>query len=385
MSHTERHRFPGARGGWARFDGPAGTLMVDVAIDAIAEFLRSGQMANLGGVFEAGRVTDEVVWDGRVAVSELLGADPAGMVFGANSTSLILSLVRWIEPGLRPGDVVLCTQLDHDANVAPWLHAARRSGAEVRLLPVDTGNGRLRVDLLDEFCDGRARWVAVTGASNVIGTIPDLKTVVSTAHRHGAKVLVDAVHLVPHAPIDIADIGCDALVSSPYKWYGPHCGVLWLAPALRAEIEPVNVRTAPVEPPRCFETGTLSIEAVVGLAAAARYMMETRGVSEPEDDVFPLLLGGLLDMPHVSVIGPVEVADRTPTVAFTVDGHSPQDVALALAAKEIAIWGGHHYALELMKAYGLWERGGVARAGVVRYTTEDDVSRLLDAVRALQA
>jgi len=384
MAHADRHRFPGARGPWARFDGPAGTLMVDAAIDATTDFLRSGHMANLGGVFEAARVTDETVWDARVAVAAMLGADPEGIVFGANSTSLILSLVRWIEPALGAGDVVLCTQLDHDANVAPWLHAARRTGAEVRLVPVDTGTGRLRLDVLDDLCDGRVRWVAVTGASNVIGTMPDLKAVITTAHGNGAHVLVDAVHLAPHAPIDIADLDCDALVTSPYKWYGPHSGVLWLSPSLRAGIEPVNVRTAPTDPPRRFETGTVSIEALAGLAAAARYVVDTRAQPKPEDEVFPVLFSGLQAMAHVTVVGPPGLEDRTPTVAFQVDGHTPKEVAAALAAEQVAVWSGHHYALELMKAYGVWETGGVARAGVVRYTTEDDVARLLKAVQALK-
>jgi cysteine desulfurase family protein (TIGR01976 family) len=361
--------------------------MVDVAIDAMAEFLRSGQAANLGGVFAAARATDQVVWEARAAVAELLGADPGGVVFGANSTSLILSLVRWIEPTLGPGDVVLCSQLDHDANVAPWLHVARRTGAEVRMLPVDTVTGRLRDDMLDGLCDSRVRWVAVTGASNATGTIPDVKAIVSVAHRQGAYVVVDAVHLVPHAPVDIGDLQCDALVTSPYKWYGPHCGALWMSPELRTNLEPVNVRTAPADPPRCFETGTVLVEALVGVTAAARYLLDARAEEQtrPEEGVFAPLLSGLLEMPHVSVIGPHELHDRTPTVAFTVEGHRPQDVASALATKEIAIWSGHHYALELMKAYGLWDNGGVARAGAVRYTTEADVSRLLDAVRALKA
>jgi len=386
MKHTERSRFPGATGPWARFDGPAGTLMIDVASDAIAGFLRSGDMANLGGLFEAGRVTDQVVWDARVAVAELLGADPVGVVFGANTTSLIVSLVRWIEPTLGPGDVVLCSQLDHDANVAPWLHAAKMTGAEVRMLPIDTGTGRLRTDLVDELCDSRVRWVAITGASNVIGTMPDLEPIVAAAHRHGARVLVDAVHLVPHAPVDIAAIGCDALVTSPYKWYGPHCGALWLAPELRRDLQPVNARTAPPDAPRRFETGTLPIEALVGVTAAARYLKNAwvEEGSGPDGGVFPALLSGLLEMAHVTVIGPREVRERTPTVAFTVDGHRPDEVASILAGQQIAIWSGHHYALELMKAYGVWERGGVARAGVVRYTTEDDVSRLLAAVAALK-
>ena len=338
---TPTSRFPGARGPWARFDGPAGTLMVDTAVDAIAEFLRSENMANLGGVFGAAKVTDQVVWDARAAVAELLGADPGGVVFGANSTSHILSLTRWIEPTLRPGDVLLCSQLDHDANVAPWLHVARQTGAEVRLLAVDTESGRLQDGMLDELSGDRLRWVAITGASNVIGTMPDLKAIVAAAHRHGAYVLVDAVHLVPHAPIDIAGIGCDALVTSPYKWYGPHCGVLWLSPRLRSELEPVNVRTAPADPPRRFETGTLSVEATVGLTAAARYNLASRGHAKPEDDVFPPLLNGLLEMPHVTVVGAHDLHDRTPTVAFTVDGHTPQAVASALAAEEIAIWSGH--------------------------------------------
>jgi selenocysteine lyase/cysteine desulfurase len=356
--------------------------MVDDAIDAITAFLRSSSMANLGGSFEAGRVTDEVVQRAREAVAELLDADPEGVVFGANTTTLILSLTRWLEPTLDAGDVLLCTQLDHDANVAPWLHIASRSGAAVRMLPVDTTTGRLQTHRLDELLDDRVRWVAVTGASNVVGTMPDLHAITAAAHRHGARVLVDAVHLVPHARVSIRELGCDALVTSPYKWYGPHCGALWLAADLRTELQPVTVRTAPTTAPRRFETGTIAIESLAAIPPAAGYLMEPP--DPPEEEVFAPLLQGLLDMPHVTVIGPQEVEQRAPTVAFTLDGHTPDEVASALAGKQIAIWSGHQYALELMKAYGLWDRGGVARAGVVRYTTEDDVSRLLEAVADLK-
>ncbi len=386
LTSAKAHSFPGARGPWARFDGPAGTQMVDTAIEAMARFLRSGDSANTGGLFEAAVATAQVVCEARMAVAELLEADPEGVVFGANSTSLILSFVNWISPTLHPGDVVLCSQLDHDANIAPWLWAAQTTGAEVRMLPLDTESGRLHEDAVDELCDKRVRWVAITGASNVIGTIPDVQGIVAAAHRYGARVVVDAVHLVPHRPVHVAELGCDAIVTSPYKWYGPHCGVMWLSPELRSELQPLNVRAAPAEAPGRFETGTLPIEALVGVAVAARYLLEVRADEggQREHEVFSSLLGGLLEMSHVTVVGPPNLQDRTSTVAFTVDGHTPAEVSSVLAAKRIAVWNGHNYAVELMRAYGLWETGGVVRAGVVHYTTSDDVSRLLDAVEALK-
>lgn len=380
-----RHRFPSLADGWARFDGPAGTQMVDTAIEAMHAHLTSGESANSHGKFAASAATTELVHTARGAVGRLLGADPGGIVFGANMTTLTFALTRSIGRTLQPGDEVLGTRLDHDANVTPWRLAACDAGADLLLAPFDTETGRLPVETVVERLGPRTRWVAVTGASNALGTVPDVAAITAAAHHAGARVFVDGVHLVPHAPVDLAAIGCDAFVTSPYKWYGPHAGVLWLSPELRTGLEPYKVRPAPDTPPERWETGTPAYEAIAGVKAAADFLLE-RGVARitaAETARFAPLLEGLLALPHVTVHGPRDLAARTPTVCFTVDGHHPDAVAEALAVERVAVWSGGYYAVETMAALGLTERGGAVRAGVSGYTSAEDVGRLVGALAAL--
>jgi selenocysteine lyase/cysteine desulfurase len=240
-----RSRFPGLDRGVARLDGPAGTLMVDTAIEAMAAHLRSGDSANLGGAFEASRRTAALVERARATVAELLGGAPEGVVFGANMTTLTFAFSRAVARELAPGDEVVCTTLDHDADVTPWVMAAEDRGAKVVFAEVDAATGRLPVEAVTGRLSDRTRWVAVTGASNLLGTTPDITAITQAAHAAGAKVFVDAVHLAPHRRIDMGAIGCDALVTSPYKWYGPHAGVLVLDPALLESLTPYKVRPAP--------------------------------------------------------------------------------------------------------------------------------------------
>jgi cysteine desulfurase family protein (TIGR01976 family) len=378
-------RFPGIAGRWARFDGPAGTQVVDTAIEAMAAYLSDGRNANGGGWFAASRATGDVIDAARARVAQLLGADPAGVVFGANATSLVLAVTRAMARGLDAGDEILCTQLDHDANVTPWVLAARDSGARVFLAPVDPATAELDVEVLAGLLSPRTRWLAITGASNAVGSIPDLARAVELAHEVGAQVLVDAVHLVPHRPVEISAIGCDALVTSSYKWYGPHAGILWLAPGLRDELTPYKVRPAPDEGPSRWETGTPSYEAIAGIDAAARFLLDVgmSSVVAREAEVFTPLLRGLHELPAVTVYGPREGADRAPIVSFNVAGRRPDEVAAALAERAIAVWSGNYYAQELMTALGLQETGGAVRAGVNVYTSADDVERLLDAIASL--
>jgi selenocysteine lyase/cysteine desulfurase len=228
--------------------------------------------------------------------------------------------------------------------------------------------------------------VTVTGASNSLGTIPDIAAAVAAAHAAGARVFIDAVHLAPHRPIDIAALGCDALATSPYKWYGPHAGVLWLSPELRAELVPYKVRPAPDTAPERFETGTPAYEAIAATAAAADFLLDQgmAELAEAELAVFAPLLDGLLALPHVRVHGPRDLVDRTPTVCFSVDGRTADEVARALAAARVAVWGGHYYAVEVMDALGLAAGGGPIRAGVSCYTEDHDVERLLETVAGLR-
>jgi cysteine desulfurase family protein (TIGR01976 family) len=380
-----RDRFPAVDDGWARFDGPAGTQMVDTAINAMGAYLRSGANANGGGRFAASVMTGEMVRAARETVATFLGADADGIVFGPNSTTLILAFTRAVARTLAPGDEVVSTRLEHDSNLTPWRLAARDVGATVVLAPFDAATGRLPVESVVERISPKTRWVAITGASNALGTIPDVAAVVRAAHGAGARVFVDAVHLTPHRPIDIARLGCDALATSPYKWYGPHAGVLWLAPDLRDSLEPYKVRPAPDTAPERFETGTPAYEAIAATRAAADFLLGAgmTTIAEAETAVFAPLLDGLVALPQVRVHGPQTLDERTPTVCFSVAGRPADAVATALAAEQIAVWGGSYYAVEVMAALGL-EGGGAVRAGVSCYTTAADVERLLAAVARLQ-
>ena len=229
-----RDRFPGLRDGWARLDGPAGTQMVDGAIEAMAEFMRSGHNANHGGLFKAAQRTDELVESARASVATLLGGDPRGVAFGPSMTAMTMRFAAAAGRALQPGDEIVCTRLDHDANVAPWVIAAERAGATVRFADPEPGTLELPAAAVEAVLSDRTRWVAVTAASNAVGTVPDLPGIVTAAHAAGARVYVDAVHAAPHRRLDVEALGCDALACSAYKWFGPHIGILWARPELLA-------------------------------------------------------------------------------------------------------------------------------------------------------
>lgn len=379
-----RDRFPGVGPDWARFDGPAGTQLVDTAIDAMGDFLRSGDNANSHGQFAASMACTSLVADARETVARLLGADSEGIVFGANMTTLTFALTRALAREWQPGDEIVGTQLDHDANVTPWQLAADDRGATLRLAPFDPSTGRLDPEAVTSLIGPRTRWVAITGASNALGTIPDLDPVVVAAHAVGARVLVDAVHLVPHRRVDLRELGCDVLMTSPYKWYGPHSGIMWIAPNLRDALRPYKVRPSPDRAPERFETGTPSYEAIAGIRGAASFLLEIGldVIGRRESECFGPLLEGLRAMDHVTVHGPGDLVDRTPTVCFSVRDRDPDEVAAHAAAQRIAIWSGSYYAVETMRALGLEDRGAL-RAGISGYTAAADVDRLLAAIAEL--
>jgi len=385
MGEGVRRRFPGVVDGVARFDGPAGTLMVDTAVEAMRSHLADGSAANIGGPFAASAATGALVDGARATVGELLGAPAEGIVFGANMTTLTFAFTRAVSQAWGPGDRIVCSALDHDANVTPWVMAARDRGAEVVVAALDPATGTLPPGSVERCIDERTRWVAVTGASNLLGSIPDLPPVIAAARAVGARTFVDAVHLVPHRRVDVAMLGCDVLATSPYKWYGPHAGVLAIAPALLDELAPYKVRPAPATGPRRLETGTPSFESIAGVAAAARFLLD-EGMDEvaaAESAVFEHLLTGLRSMPHVTVHGPSGLDGRTPTVLFGVAGLHPTEVAAALARSDVAVWSGDSYAVEAADAMGLRAEGVGVRAGVVRYCSAADVEQLLRAVDAL--
>lgn len=359
--------------------------MVDVAIRASSDWSSSGNNANTHGAFAAAHATDTLLERARGVVGQLLDADPNGICFGANMTTMTFAFTRAVARTLKPGDRVVGTKLDHDANVSPWRLACEESGAEHVLCPFSVPDGRLDMDAMARLITPNTKWVAVTGASNLIGTMPDLRTVIALARHVGARVFVDGVHLVPHMPVSVRELGCDVLATSPYKWYGPHAGVLCIEPNLLNALPVAKVRPADDVGPRRFETGTPNLENIAATEAAARHLLEEdmHRVADYERNVFAPLLTGLLNMAHVTVWGPTTLESRTPTVSFTVRGHHPDHVADVLAANKIAVWSGHSYAVELVSHLGLLESGGVVRAGVVRYVTDDDVQRLLTVVRSL--
>jgi cysteine desulfurase family protein (TIGR01976 family) len=387
MTDDVRSRFPGLSDGWVRFDGPAGTLPVDTCAEAIHDYLRSPAPANLGGFFAASAASDAVVDAARSGVARLVGAEPDQVVFGPSTTNLMFAFTRALARTWSPGDRIVCTQLDHDSNVTPWVLAARDAGATVEMLPVDPVDGTLDVEPLADLCrDGRTRWVAISGASNLTGHVPDLARAAAIAHEHGARILVDGVARVPHLPTDVAALDVDVLSTSPYKWYGPHAGALVVRGDLLRTVEPYRVRPADYDGPPRWETGTAQIEVLAGVAAAAEFMLETplAEIAERESRLLAQLEDGLHDTPGVTVHGPSVTPDRAPTTVFTVAGHHPDDVARHLASHRVAVWSGDNYACELVDALGLRDSGGLVRAGIVRYTTADDVAALLEALAALR-
>ena len=383
--HDIRNRFPGIDDQWARFDGPAGTQVVDAAIDAAADWQRSGSNANSHGVFAAADDCDALVKETSTVMGHLLGADPAGMVFGPSTTANMMALTRAIGRGLAPGDEIICTTLDHDSNVSPWMLMAADAGAIVRMALFDPDNGRLEVSAVTSLIGPATRWVAVTGASNIMGTIPDVTAITSAAHAVDARVVVDGVHLTPHRAVDVTTMGCDVYTTSSYKWYGPHAGIMWVEPDLLTALDSYKVRPAPDHGPGCLEYGTTSWEALVGIRAAARFLLDVGldAITTSEAERFARLLNGLQAVKGVRVVGPQDTTDRAPTLMFEVAGCSPITVAQHMAAARIAVWEGHHYAVEAMAPLGLDAEAGAVRAGISMYTTDADVDRLLAAVADL--
>jgi cysteine desulfurase family protein (TIGR01976 family) len=310
------------------------------------------------------------VAEARASVARLLGASAEGVVFGPSMTALTMRFSAAACRALQPGDEIVCTRLDHDANVAPWLIAAARAGAEVRFAEPDRETLELPAAAVEAVLSARTRWVAVTAASNAVGTIPDLDGIIAAADAAGARV------------IDVAALGCDALTCSAYKWFGPHIGILWARPELLGDLAPDKLRPSPDTVPERWELGTLPFESLVGVRAAADFMvrLDREELRAHEDRLLAQMVEGLGAFDGVTVHGAAR--DRTATVMFTVDARSSHDVAAHLARAEVAVWHGNYYALELSRWLGL-EPDGALRAGVVAYNDRDDVDRLLEAVAEL--
>ncbi len=389
-----RSWFPSLADGVARFDGPGGSQTPRQVAEAVASTMTAG-LANRGSVTAGERAADDVVLAARRAVADLVGADPAGVVFGRSMTSLAYLLARTLATGWGPGDEVVVTRLDHDADIRPWVQAAEAVGATVRWVEFDRGTGELTVDHVRQVLSERTRLVAVTGASNLLGSRPDVPAIATAAHAVGALVHVDAVHLAAHAPVDLTSLGADLLTCSPYKFFGPHHGVLVADPELLQTLHPDKLAPSSDAVPERFELGTLPYELLAGTTAAVdviadlqpgdgsrreRVLASMAAVEEYEDGLFDSLMAGLDAIDGLTVYGTAPV--RTPTVLLTLESRTPREVYEALAAREINAPASSFYALEASRWIGLGDGGGV-RVGLAAYTTADEVDRLLTALTDL--
>ncbi len=386
-----RSSFPALGLGVAHFDGPGGTQVPREVAQAVADTLTSG-ISNRGSVTAAERRADAAVSEARTAMADLLGADPTGVVFGRSMTQLTFDLARALSKGWGPGDEVVVTRLDHDANIRPWVLAAEAVGATVRWVEFDKETADLTVDHVRAQLSDRTRLVAVTGASNILGTRPDIPAVAEAVHQAGGLLHVDGVHLTPHVPVDVTALGSDFYACSPYKFLGPHLGVLTASPALLEQVRPDKLLPSSDAVPERFELGTLPYELLAGTTAAvdfiaglasgagdrrARVLESMAAVEAHEDRLFTRLLDGLGGIDGAILHG--APSRRTPTVLFTVDGRAPDEVYRALAERGVNAPASHFYAIEAVRWMGLGDAGAV-RAGLAPYTDDQDVDRLLAAV-----
>ncbi|HEU4512552.1 MAG TPA: cysteine desulfurase-like protein [Nocardioidaceae bacterium] len=387
-----RSSFPALQLGVAHFDGPGGTQVPREVARAVADTLTCG-ISNRGTVTAAERRADAVVEGARSAIADLVGGTADGVVFARSMTQVTMDLARALAKQWGTGDEVVVTRLDHDANIRPWVIAAERVGATVRWAEFDKETADLTVDHVRAQLSDRTRLVAVTGASNILGTRPDIPAIAEAVHGVGALLHVDGVHLTPHAPIDMVAMGADFYVCSPYKFLGPHLGALTASPDLLGHVVPDKLLPSSDAVPERFELGTLPYELLAGTTAAVefiagmasdapdrrgRLLESMRAVEAFEDELFARLHRGLASVDGVTLHG--SPLHRTPTALFSVEGRSPVEVYAALAERGVNAPASHFYAIEAVRWMGLGDEGAV-RAGLASYTNADDVDRLLTAVQ----
>ena len=377
-----RARFTALDRRLAFFDGPGGTQCPDEVIDAIARYLREDN-ANIGAPYGTSLRTMELIDRSRDAAARFLSCHPDEVAFGPSMTSLNFLLTRALGRTLREGDEIVCTRLDHDANVAPWLALAEDVGVVVRFAGVHEDLS-LDLDDLEAQLSSRTKVVAFPVASNAVGTTPDVTRIVELAHGAGALAWADAVHYGPHGRIDAAGWDVDVLLCSPYKFFGPHLGLAFGKHDLLRSWRPYKVRPAADEPVgRRFELGTLQHELLAGFVAAVDYIdsLGWEAITRHERDLGERFLAGLPD--GVRLYGFPTMAGRVPTFCLDVPGLGPRDTAESLARRDLAVWWGNYYALETMKRLGLDPVDGAVRAGIVHYNTAEEVDRLLAALAEL--
>ena len=391
-----RADFPALAEGVAYFDGPGGTQVPRQVAEAIATTMCAG-LSNRGSVTRAEQRADTVVLEARRAVADLLGCEPRGVVFSRSTTQVTYDVSRALAKGWRAGDEVVVTRLDHDSNIRPWVQAAEHAGATVRWVDFDRDTAELTVDDVVAQLSARTRLVAVTAASNVLGTKPDLPAIADAVHAAGALLYVDGVHLTPHAAIDVEALGADFYACSPYKFLGPHHGLVVARPETLEALHPDKLLPSSDAVPERFELGTLPYEVLAGTTAAIDYLAGTASsaadrrtrllesmaaIEEHEDRLFDHLLDGLARNPRVTLHGSPQ--RRTPTVFFSVDGVADAEVYQALARLDVNAPASSFYALEASRWLGLGD-GGAVRAGLAPYSNEEDVDRLLAGVDSLTA
>jgi cysteine desulfurase family protein (TIGR01976 family) len=390
------------------FDSPGGSQVHASVIDAMRRYLITSN-SNAHGAFSSSMRTDEMTYKAREDLADFINASRAEeIVFGPNMTTLTFRISQAIGQTLRPRDEVIVTRLDHDANISPWL-ALRNLGVVVRFVDFDPANCVLNMADIERFLSQRTKIVAVAYASNSVGTINDVKTIIRMAHEVGAMVYVDAVHFAPHGPIDVTELGCDFLTCSAYKFFGPHLGVLYGRYELLKMLPALKVVPAGDEPPDKFETGTNNFEGICGASAAIEYLSSVgerfgteyktqfgdlssrrqslkaamSTIRAYENQLCLKLLSGLSQIRGIQVYGicdPGKLDQRVPTVSFVSQGLSPRDIALRLDKKNIFVWDGHFYAVAALERMGLLDSGGLVRVGLCHYNTEQEVQLLLESL-----
>lgn len=401
-----RARFPALRrevsGAPAVYlDGPGGSQVPETVAAAVADYLLTAN-ANADGPFATSEATDRLLADAHAAAAVFLGCATEEVVFGANTTTINFLLAHALSRTLAPGDEIIVTELDHDANVAPWLLVAADRGLTVRTAPLEISDGTLDISALEGLISSRTRVVACTLASNAVGSVTDISRVAAATHAAGALLWVDGVHLAPHRRLDRARLGADVLLTSAYKYFGPHLGVAAVRGDLAQSWPADRVRPADEVPAgHRFETGTLAHEAMAGFVAAVEYLQWLGGpdgspaerldrayarIADHERELTRHTLTRLAEIPGLRLYGitdPDRADERTPTFCFNVEGRSPEALSAALGERGLFTYHGNYYALGAMTALGLEDAGGAVRAGYLHYTTQDEAERFCDTVAAL--
>lgn len=384
------------------FDGPGGTQVPQRVIDAMTNYLRRDN-ANSGGNYATSRRTDAVIAEARAAMADFFHCDPEEIVFGQNMTSLTFAFSHAIGRGLKPGDEIVVTRLDHDANVSPWLAMAEDRGVTVRWAEIHDKDCTLDIGDLESKINSKTKLVAVGYASNAVGTINPVKKIVQLAHEVGALAYIDAVHYTPHGLIDVSSLDCDFLVCSSYKFFGPHMGVLFGKREHLERFRPYKVRPLTEAVPFRWEWGTLNHECIAGITACVDYIADIAQrthvssrraaieiayefIHQHEWALLECAMRGLRQIPGVKIYGitdPARFNERCSTLAIRIEGHTPAELATKLGERGFFTWDGNYYAINLTDHLGVQESGGFLRIGLIHYNTLEEVERLMSALREI--